>query len=295
MNTNDATTQNKLRKRGRPRKNSSTTIKPQTQHGKTKSEVEEDIVLRFPISTTDITRNQANGFELIQTECEKDISSDSSLSDIETNEGSKTNQQLLSIIKEKDKLIEDLKVKLTLSTEIPDGSQIVVKNVRLYNLDMPFDKTSENKIVVPEYTKTACLWDTYEINGIPCFLPENYSNDTFFVTGWFCSLNCAVAYNLSLNDSKVNERYSLLKWMYGKTQETIHPAPPFRVLKRYGGNTEIEIYRKNLNKCEKDYRIIMPPMTYINQMVEEMEHGIKTNKPKRRNILEDMRHKKKNS
>lgn len=297
MNINDVisqTNKNKARKRGRPRKNSTIPTKSNGPRDKKNEMIEEDIILHFPLSSQDINKEQVNGFELIQTECNEDANStESNLSENEDSE--KTYQQLLNVIKEKDKIINDLESKLMVSSEALESVPIIAKDVKLYSIDTPFDKNDKGNIIVPEYTDKACLWDTCEIGGVPCFLPDKYYDGTFYVVGLFCSLNCAVAYNLSLDDFKISERYSLLKWMYGKTQEKISPSPPCRVLTKFGGIVSIDDYRKNLHKCEKDYRIILPPMACISQTLEE-RHRVPVKRcsgHQQNNIIDAMKHKKK--
>jgi hypothetical protein len=296
MNINDVIVQNKARKRGRPRKNSILPTKSKSQHDKKSDIIEEDIIIHFPISSKEVNNEKVNGFELIQTECNEDASSsDTDLTDDESSENNKSRQQLLNIIKEKDKIIAELEEKLILSNDTTECSHSIPKNVKLYPLNVPFDTSTDDNIIVPEYTNKACLWDTCEINGVPCFLPDKYYDGKFYVVGWFCSLNCATAYNLHLDDFKVSERYSLLKLLYGKTQDSIEPSPSYRILDKFGGKISIDDYRKNLNKCDKEYRIIMPPMTCVYQTLEERIHKPVRGKPGREKntIIDAMKHKAK--
>jgi hypothetical protein len=153
-------------------------------------------------------------------------------------------------------------------------------SVLVYDLGSPFERDSNGCIRIPERTTEACLWDTFEINGIPYFLPDRCQNGKYYVTGWFCSLNCAMAYNISLGDYKISERISLLKNLYGKSQEHIEPAASIRVLKKYGGILTIDDYRNNHVKCDKEYRIITPPMTHISQTLEEKMNIRKSKVPR---------------
>lgn len=294
MNINDVIVQNKARKRGRPRKNSIVPMKTKSVHDKMSEHIDEDIIIHFPISSKEVTDGKVNGFELIQTECNTDAPLSDDLSDTDV-EDEKTRQQLLTLIKEKDQIISELELKLSLTPSASDLAHSISKSVKLYPFDSPFDKAHENECVVPEYTTKACLWDTCEINGVPCFLPDKYYDGKYFVTGMFCSLNCAVAYNLSLDDYKVSERYSLLKSLYGKTQETIEPSPAYRILDKFGGKISIGDYRKNLHMCEKEYRIIMPPMTFVCQTLEERIHKPLYKKNTAKNtIIDAMKYKGKN-
>ena len=51
--------------------------------------------------------------------------------------------------------------------------------------------------------------------------------------------------------------------------ETIKSAPPKETLKLFGGPLTIEEFRNSSNNVNKDYRLIMSPMTSIVPLVEE--------------------------
>lgn len=279
------------RKRGRPRK-ADAPQKKTTKEKKTEL-VEEDIIVHMAISAKDINDDKVNGFELIQTEC-NDV--ESSASDITESDEDDNADQLHRIIAEKDKRIAFLETKVKSQPRSNSDSQSgIVKYVNVYSLDAPFEKDKETGVlIIPEHTTCACLWDTFEINGTPVFLPEKYIDDKFHVVGWFCSLNCAVAYNLSMGDYNTSERHSLLKLMYGKTCDIINPAPSMRVLTKYGGKLSIEEYRKNLHTNDKEYRLITPPMTFIAQTLEEKISRVTTKDTttRRPNIVDAMYGKK---
>ena len=142
------------------------------------------------------------------------------------------------------------------------------------------DSISEKPVVV-EKTNIACWWCTYNFDCPPCFLPDNYLNDKFYVFGCFCSFNCAAAYNLHLDDPSVWNRYSLLKKLYNIVKKgdnkdnkdnidiEIVNAPPREVFEKFGGPLTYENYVKTCNKTSKEYRFIMPPMTSIVPLIEE--------------------------
>ena len=277
MNINDVIVQTmrtdaaKVRKRGRPRKNSVTVTKVKT-YIEPKKTIEEDIILHLPLSKRDVEEQKIcdssnDGNELIRTECNEHFSSDSS-NEININ-NSITVRQLMKVIDDKNKIIESLEEKIKKISNCGDVSVNIPKNITIHELTNMFEHNDKNEIIIPEYTTNACLWDTCEINGTPCFLPDKFSDNKFYVTGCFCSLSCAMAYNLSLDDYRVNERYSLLKWLYGKTQEVIIPSPSFKVLRKFGGKLSIDEYRRKLKCNDTEYRIISAPMTYIHQTLEE--------------------------
>jgi len=283
---------NIIRKRGRPRKNSVLVQKTKAGKDKKQEAIEDDIIVHMSISANDINNNQVNGFDIIQTECgDVDESSGSEL----TEDENETTDKLQDLIREKDRRIAELEAKVSAT----EGTRVLVeqtkqnaKNIKIYSLNTPFDTDSDNNIIIPEHTNKVCLWDMHEINGVPHFLPERYCDGKFHVTGWFCSINCAAAYNLSLDDYNMSERHSLLKWMYGKTDEKIEPSPSFRILEKFGGKISIDEYRSNLLMREKDYRIITPPMTFIPLTLEE--HILKNGRKKTiqpTSIVDALRHK----
>ena len=79
--------------------------------------------------------------------------------------------------------------------------------------------------------------------------------DLSFTPGCFCSFNCAIAYNLDLNDYKIWDRQSNIYQMKNKIDPlnkiTIQPAPPRQTLHMFGGPYSISDFRKSffiLNK-----------------------------------------------
>jgi NADH:ubiquinone oxidoreductase subunit E len=287
MNINDVivqSVQNKARKRGRPRKNSILPVKTKATSNIIKSMIEEDIIVHLPLSKKDVECCN-DGEEFIKTDCDEHISSESN--DVVIDERQPNINQLMKIIEEKDKIIEKLEEKIRKMMSGCDVDINTTKNVSIHELTDMFEHNDRGELIIPKCTTNACLWDTCEINGTPSFLPDKFSDNKFYVIGCFCSLNCAMAYNLSLDDYRVNERYSLLKWLYGKVHDTIVPSPSFKILKKYGGKLTIEEFRKNLKYNDAEYRIVTPPMSCIHQTLEE--RIIKTHKKSRQGtILDDL-------
>ena len=134
-------------------------------------------------------------------------------------------------------------------------------------LKCPFSTTDDNIIIEPKYTNICCMHDSCKIKGKPYFLPDKYINGTFYIIGWFCSLNCALAYNLNLKDNNINQRTNLLYYLYQVNNENILPAPDKSLLKKFGGNYSINEFR-NLNKND-DYIILNNhPLICNNSFVE---------------------------
>ena len=104
-------------------------------------------------------------------------------------------------------------------------------------------------------------------------LPECYFNGKFICTGHFCSFNCAMSYNLDLNDEMTMKRNSLINLMYQatyNTDEKIKPSPSWKTLKEYGGILTIEEFRENLNIPDDQYVYLHPPLVNkISQIIRE--------------------------
>lgn len=185
-------------------------------------------------------------------------------------------------IKEQDRYILQLEKEIDeyknmLSEDINHG----LLNRKVHKMDVNFIDSVSGKTIVVENTTIACWWCGYNFDTQPCFIPEKFYNETYHVFGCFCSYNCAASYNLKMDDSFMWDRYSLLKKLYNTIYQTknnniqeIPLAPPREAFNRLGGPVSHEIFKKNCNKCTKEYRFIMPPMTSIVPLIEEgnIEH-----------------------
>ena len=137
----------------------------------------------------------------------------------------------------------------------------------------------------PKKIDLACLWCFHQFDTIPIALPEKYDKytNTFHLDGFFCSFNCAAAYNFDKKDHHMWERYSLLNLLYRKMHKKfvkIKPAPPRESLKILGGYMTIKEYRNALILQSKEYAVLYPPMISIIPKIEETltYSNIKTDK-----------------
>jgi len=117
---------------------------------------------------------------------------------------------------------------------------------------------------------------------MPISLPVKYQNDTFYMTDFFCSYNCAASYNFDKKDEKIWERYSLLNHIYCKIynyERNIKPAPePYYTLERFCGNLTIQEYRNMMNN-EEFLLVIDKPLTRIlPELHEDNDDHIISNK-----------------
>ncbi len=156
--------------------------------------------------------------------------------------------------------------------------------VKTYPIELKIFDNNDNEII-PKKTNICCWWCTYQFDCLPSFIPEKYHGGKFYVSGCFCSFNCAGAYNLSLNDNRIWERYALMKQLYyiiNKNKITsiseveINVAGPKELLEKFGGPMGIDEYRKNSKILGREYHKLMPPFFPINGGFEETTNN-KTN------------------
>lgn len=117
---------------------------------------------------------------------------------------------------------------------------------------------------------SCCFWCCHSINNIVYGMPYNYDtlNDTFYVLGSFCSLQCANAYNFSINCGsdkvwEINSWIQMIARRYGYIN-IIRPAPSKYLLKMFGGNLTIDEFREAHINNDKTYVLNIPPMISIN-------------------------------
>lgn len=208
-----------------------------------------------------------------QSETDEHNNFENSLSNIVDN-NKYVKQLYLAIKKLKDENVE-------LKKFITEITPMYFTEVKVYPSELNLFDNKQNKLI-PTKTNLCCWWCTYQFDCMPTFLPEKYSENNFYVSGCFCSFNCAGAYNLSLADNKVWDRYSLLKLMYYKINQNkinsigdieINIAGPKELLKKYGGPMEIEEYRKNSKILGREYHKLIPPFIPVSYGFEEITNS----------------------
>lgn len=256
--------QTEKKRRGRPKKTQMISQNPKIKIPLNDNDTyeEDEIILHLPISRDDIKSLCLSS--CIEESAEKTVTSDcedetSSEKDAKNNDPSF--KQLGLIIKKLKEENDELKKFLT------DITPMYFTDVKIYPVDLElFDM--QNNVLVPKKTNICCWWCTYQFDWLPTFLPEKYSDGKFYVTGCFCSFNCKAAYNLNLNDSKVWERYSLIKQLYYMINKDkiksisdieINIAGPKELLEKFGGPMTINEYRKNSKILGREYHKLLPP------------------------------------
>lgn len=163
---------------------------------------------------------------------------------------------------------------LNITSEISETykKKIIESKVNFYDKD-------KNSWI--DKTDISCWWCCHNFTSIPLGLPNNYNKDKFYVFGCFCSLNCAYAYNLDLNDYRVWDRQSLIYHLKSIIQpddnNLLKPAPPRQILQKFGGHISITQYRENFFTIDKDFLFILPPLISVIGIIEESnKSSIKT-------------------
>lgn len=121
-----------------------------------------------------------------------------------------------------------------------------------------------------------CWLCCHKCNNLPIYLPERKQDNNYYVYGYFCSFNCALSYNIEIDDYKVWERTSLLNQLYfdlTKQINKIYPAPSKYMLKAFGGKLTIEEFRNKSLYIDKSYRFIIPPLKSIIPHIEEKNNN----------------------
>lgn len=129
----------------------------------------------------------------------------------------------------------------------------------------------------PMSTSVSCYWCSHQFDNPPIGLPMKYfaSEDGFYVTGCFCSISCAAAFNLASRDSNdtVCERHSMLcslsKMLTGDDSVTV--APTWKSLVKFGGYMTIQQFRGFSN--DKVVLANVPPMCSMTIQLEEVNEG----------------------
>ncbi|AYV80284.1 MAG: hypothetical protein Gaeavirus25_3 [Gaeavirus sp.] len=169
---------------------------------------------------------------------------------------------------------------------LTDITPMYFTEIRMYPNDLKiFDIHGDE--FIPKKTRINCWWCTYKFDCLPTCIPDRYHNKSFNVFGCFCSFNCAGAYNISINDNRVLDRYSLLKQMYYMINKNniihmsdieINIAGPKELLEKYGGKMKIEDYRKNSKILGREYHKLIPPFIPMNIIYEETTNSKTTTK-----------------
>lgn len=236
------------------------------------NKVKDEIILHFPLITlSDISRKSNDHVPKEKKNDPHDIFTinEGNYSSSDYNNDSEPNN--IAIIELKQQLDEYKCTINNLNNEINNYKILLNKydlaNRNVAKINVLLVNVDNNDIIIPETTDIACWWCGYNFTDTQCILPENIYNDVWYISGNYCCVECAAADNFARNDSSVWNRYSLLKQLY--SLENIIPTPDKRVFTKFGGPIIYEDFKKNAHKCDRSFRLIMPPMASIVPLVEE--------------------------
>jgi hypothetical protein len=269
------------KKRGRPKKTSHqlSTIPKIKTSSNIEEEIEDEIILHLPLLKSDIATLKLSKYNI--EDDEEQLDNENTNSDDEKSVKSNSDNEYISNdihLKQFGLAYRKLKTDYDeLKKFLTEITPMYFTEVKVYPIDLKlFDK--QNNELIPKKTNIHCWWCTYQFDTFPTYLPEKYFKDEFYVCGCFCSFNCAGAYNLSLNDNKIWERYSLLKQLYyiinkdkisSMVDIEINIAGPKELLEKYGGTMKIDDYRKNSKILGREYHKLIPPFVPLTFAFEE--------------------------
>ncbi len=277
------------KKRGRPKKTQqmlTSVPKLKVQQNEEENLEEEEIILHLPISKAEIMQINSADYSIDDIVDKQNNNVNSSVQESDESSDKELSKPSDNYIKQLGLIIKKLKEENDeLKKYLTDITPMYFTEVKVYPIDLKLFDVNQNKLI-PTKTNLCCWWCTYNFDCLPTYLPEKYSEGNFHVSGCYCSFNCAGAYNLSLADNKVWERYSLLKLLYYMINKDkinsindidINIAGPKELLEKYGGPMKIEEYRKNSKILGREYHKLVPPFLPINFGFEEITNS-KTNK-----------------
>jgi hypothetical protein len=277
-------TENVKRGRGRPKKNQTTNNFEKKKRAfddnmnvlvkeASLTKARDEIILHFPLITmSDIMRNN-NEQTQPKTHNPHDIFTINDDNYSSTKSDSDYNNENNYAILELKQQLDEQKATINNLTEEINSYKSIINNYELSNrnvtkIDVLMVDVDNGDIIVPETTHIACWWCSHTFPDVQCVLPENIYSDKWYVGGCYCCVECSAADSFSRNDSNVWNRYSLLKQLY--KVDNIMPTPDKRIFKKFGGPVIYEEYKKSAHRCDKTFRLILPPMASIIPMVEEI-------------------------
>lgn len=268
------------KKRGRPKKNelpakSVELVSPE----QSEDDEEEEIILQLPLS--DIEEDDSsdkNEFTMKDDSPKKSGVKKfiDSISDESNEECKMTTKQLINELKKKDEMVKKLRDAMVNmrkntygNTNLSENTKSRMINMKLLNIN------KNNEFIIVDKTDIACWWCAHSFDCMPCFLPERFCDNKYYVSGCFCTYSCVMAYNLNMNDNTMSNRVSLIKKIcteiYGNAN--VKTAPPYQLLNMFGGDMNIEDFRNQALLHKKEFKIKIPSMIPLFMSVEENQRN----------------------
>jgi hypothetical protein len=146
---------------------------------------------------------------------------------------------------------------------------VEVENIEL-TLHQKLKQLADNLRKNEVNKKADCFWCTCPYSTPPVYIPKGRVNGQYDVYGSFCCPECAAAYVFNentLDDSVKFDRYHMLNYMYGKSNnytKNILPAPsPYYLLDKYYGNMSVDEYRKLIQNDQQLILIVDKPICVV--------------------------------
>ena len=144
--------------------------------------------------------------------------------------------------------------------------------LKVVNLLHEFEE--KNKIGEwPTATSIHCYHCVHGFTTPPYGLPAKYVDNKYVVTGCFCSLECAKAYN-EASACSIDEKWERNGLLHSLARsmginDRIKAAPPRVALQVFGGHLSIDDFRA-FTISGKVVHVNTPPMQTVRQQVEEI-------------------------
>jgi hypothetical protein len=167
----------------------------------------------------------------------------------------------------------------------------VYQNIQNNNIDNQYFEESYEQNVIKSCNN--CYWCCYPIEKRTYGMPYKYNSttDTYTLYGNFCSLECASAYNFSVNNGsdkvwEINSFIQMLSKHYA-IKHPIRPAPSRFLLKLFNGPMSIEEFRTAHLTNDKTHIINLPPMISTNFNYEVVNTSYLKNITDNMNIMKN--------
>lgn len=165
--------------------------------------------------------------------------------------------------------IDDLIIKLNYNNS-DDNVMCTINEVDNYKNNYSDNLENKNKISDVCWN---CCYPFKDVVG----LPIKYTNKIFYTVGDFCSLECACryAYENYNNFHEILTIVNLYNNIVSNNIKKINMAPNKLILEKFGGNTSIDDYRKNINNI---YNVNLPIIIHMDNQISKYEHKNTDNK-----------------
>jgi len=132
----------------------------------------------------------------------------------------------------------------------------------------------------PRSTSVWCRWCCDSFQGPPVALPKWRMQETFYVSGCYCSYSCAAAHLWFRGDMSIEnkwESFALLHLLRKKIlgideTQRIVSAPAQDILQKFGGYLSVQEFReltKETHLHHKMFKVLFPPMISVVPKIEE--------------------------